>query len=116
MATARAAVNAAFITVYGHGEEAGRLRYLQGADQAVAVGGEQAAVNPNYSAIAADETPVVTQVVFVDPTHAAVLYELDIQGRPVLGPKVGHALLDGGTWRVTRGTYCVDVDSGGGHC
>ena len=63
--------------------------------------------------IAAASVPVVLQVVFTDPKDAAVLYEIDYQGSPVVGPKIGYAVLDGGTWKVTRATFCGDINNAG---
>ena len=53
------------------------------------------------------------QVVFTDAQDAAVLYEIDYQGTPTVGPKIGYAVLDNGTWKVTRATYCADIDNAG---
>jgi hypothetical protein len=113
-AAALTAVTDAFTVVYGHGAPSARFAYLQGADPQVAAASQQAAAN--NSTIAANSVPVVREVVFVDPSNAAVLYEIDYQGRAVVGPKTGYAVLDGGTWKVTRATYCADVNNGGAHC
>ncbi|MGO8860851.1 MAG: hypothetical protein ACLQRH_08790 [Acidimicrobiales bacterium] len=66
-----------------------------------------------YPQISLGSTPKVLQVVFTDPTDAAVLYEIDYEGKPTVGPKIGYAVLDGGTWKVTRATYCGDIDNSG---
>jgi hypothetical protein len=112
--SARAAVTKAFLTLYSHAAQSVRFQYLQGADAAVAAAGEKATAN--YSSLAAATTPVVKGVVFTDTTHAAALYEIDYQGHAVVGPKLGYAVLDSGIWKVTRASYCSDLDNGGGHC
>jgi hypothetical protein len=110
VASAEADVNTAFTTVYGHGPADQKLVRLQGgADPAVVAAGNAAAAA--YPQISAASTPVVLQVVFTDATDAAVLYEIDYQGQPTVGPKIGNAILDGGTWKVTRSTYCQDINN-----
>jgi hypothetical protein len=102
----------AFTTVYGDGPNDQKLVLLQGgADPAVVAAGNAAAAK--YPQISAGLTPVVLQVVFTDATDAAVLYEIDYQGQLTVGPKIGHAILDSGTWKVTRSTYCQDIDNSG---
>jgi hypothetical protein len=109
--SAKSAVQTAFETVYGHGPNDQKLRLLEGADQAVVAAGDAAA--RAYPQISAGSTPVVLQVVFTDSKDAAVLYEIAYHGSPTVGPKVGYAVLDGGTWKVTRATYCGDINNAG---
>jgi hypothetical protein len=112
VASAEAAVRTAFTTVYGDGPNDQKLVLLQGgAAPAVVAAGNAAAAR--YPQISAGSTPMVLQVVFTDATDAAVLYEIDYHGQPTVGPKVGHAILDAGTWKVTRSTYCGDIDNAG---
>jgi hypothetical protein len=112
VASAEAEVKTAFTTVYGHEPSDQKLVLLQGgAAPAVVAAGNAAAAK--YPQISAGSTPVVLQVVFTKATHAAVLYEIDYQGRPTVGPKIGYAILDSGTWKVTRSTYCQDIDNAG---
>ncbi len=110
-ASAKSAVQTAFETVYGHGPNDQKLRLLEGADQAVVAAGDAAALA--HPQISAGSTPVVLRVVFTDPKDAAVLYEIDYDGTPAVGPKIGYAVLDDGTWKVTRATYCGDIDNAG---
>ena len=112
VASAEAGVKTAFTTVYGDGPNDQKLVLLQGgANPAVIAAGDAAAAK--YPQISAGSTPVVLQVVFTDATDAAVLYEIDYHGQPTVGPKIGYAILDGGTWKVTRATYCGDIDNAG---
>jgi hypothetical protein len=112
VASAESAVRTAFTTVYGDGPNDQKLVLLQGgaAPAVVAAANAEAA---RYPQISAGSTPMVLQVVFTDATDAAVLYEIDYHGQPTVGPKVGHAILDAGTWKVTRSTYCGDIDNAG---
>ena len=113
-AAAQAAVTKAFLTLYSRADQSVRFQYLQGADAAVAAAGAKAAAN--FSSLASATTPAVKGVVFTDQTHAAVLYEIDYQGHAVVGPKLGYAVLDAGIWKVTRASYCSDLQNGGGRC
>ena len=111
-ASAKSDVENAFTTVYGHGQTDQRLQLLQGgADPTVVAAGNAAA--ESHPQIAAASVPVVLQVVFTDPKDAAVLYEINYQGTPTVGPKIGYAVLDGGTWKVTRATFCADINNAG---
>jgi len=87
------------------------MHLVEGADQTVVAAGEAAA--RSHAQIAASSVPVVLGVVFTDPTDAAVLYEIDYRGTPAVGPKIGHAVLVGGTWKVTRATFCGDINNAG---
>jgi hypothetical protein len=111
---AQGAVRTAFLTLYSHGDQSTRFQYLQNPDAQVAAAGVDAA--KNNATLASATTPAVLGVVFTDPTDATVLYEIDYQSHAVVGPKVGYAVLDNGTWKVTRATYCADLGNGGGHC
>ena len=111
-ASAKSAVQKAFKTVYGHGPTDQKLRLLQGgADPTVIAAGNAATVS--HPQIAASSVPVVLHLVFTDPKDAAVLYEIDYEGTPTVGPKIGYAILDDGTWKVTRSTFCADINNAG---
>ena len=112
VAQARAEVENAFTMVYGHEPYDQKLVLLQGgADPAVVAAGNAAAASRPQ--IAAGSMPVVLRIVFTDATHAAVLYEIDYNRQPTVGPKIGEAILDGGAWKVTRATFCQDIDNAG---
>jgi hypothetical protein len=48
----------------------------------------------------------VTTVTFTSPTTAEVLYTLSIDENPVLKGANGTAVLQDGTWRVSKFTFC----------
>ncbi|MEV6973076.1 hypothetical protein [Kitasatospora sp. NPDC093806] len=48
----------------------------------------------------------VTDVAFTSPTEATVTYELSLQGAVVEPAASGQAVLDKGTWKVSRSTLC----------
>jgi hypothetical protein len=108
---AKTDVENVFRAVYGQGTSAQKLRLVQGADQTVIAAADAAA--SAHAQVSASSAPVVLQVVFTDPKDAAVLYEIDYDGSPVVGPKVGYAVLDGGAWKVTRATFCGDINNAG---
>jgi hypothetical protein len=110
-ASAKADVENVFTAVYGQGSAAQKLALVQGADQTVIAAANAAA--SFHAQVSAASSPVVLQVVFTDPEHAAVLYQIDYQGSPVVGPKIGYAVLDGGVWKVTRATFCADINNAG---
>jgi hypothetical protein len=110
-ASAKADVESVFKAVYGQGTSGQKLRLVQGADQTVTAAANAAA--SAHAQVAAASAPVVLQVVFTDPHDAAVLYEIDYQGSPVAGPKIGYAVLDAGAWKVTRATFCADINNAG---
>jgi hypothetical protein len=55
------------------------------------------------------ENAVVKTVVFADPTHADVKY--DLKGTPLVGAD-GKAVLQDGKWKVGKATFCTLVDLG----
>ncbi|WP_327682447.1 hypothetical protein [Kitasatospora sp. NBC_00458] len=48
----------------------------------------------------------VTNVAFTSATDATVTYELSLQGSVVEPAATGQAVLDNGTWKVSRSTIC----------
>ncbi|MGO8864272.1 MAG: hypothetical protein ACLQRH_26380 [Acidimicrobiales bacterium] len=107
---ARAAVTKAFTILYSARPDSIKFAYLQDPSDLVARAGKAAAAT---AAIAAKTYAVVKKVVFTDATHAAVLYEIDYKGNPVVGPRIGDAVVVGGTWKVTRATFCGVIDDAG---
>ncbi len=111
-AAAQAAVVNAFDTVYTPDSPTSeKAALIEGFSGQIVVAA--AAVDRKYPSLTASVTPQVLQVVFTSPTDAAVLYATNYQGHTVMGPKIGYAVLDGGTWKVTRATFCQDIDNAG---
>ncbi len=52
------------------------------------------------------------EVGFLDEVRAAVQYQLSWSGGG-FAPQLGYAVLDGGRWKVARGTYCRLLESAG---
>lgn len=48
----------------------------------------------------------VTNVSFTSPTDATVTYELSLQGTVIEPSATGQAVLDNGTWKVSRSSLC----------
>ncbi|MEV0532563.1 hypothetical protein [Kitasatospora sp. NPDC050463] len=56
----------------------------------------------------------VTNVAFTSPTEATVTYELSLQGAVVEPSATGQAVLDNGTWKVSRSSLCGLLTQAGG--
>jgi hypothetical protein len=111
VSSARKAVRKAFDTLYSAEPDSVKFVYLQGGNAQVGKAGKAAAgTTPE---VAAKSLPVVKEVVFTTGTHAAVRYQIDYDGSPVVGPRIGHAVLVGRVWKVTLATYCGVIDGAG---
>ncbi|MDH6576841.1 hypothetical protein [Kitasatospora sp. MAP5-34] len=55
----------------------------------------------------------VNNVAFTSPTNATVTYALSLQGNVVEPAATGTAILDNGTWKVSRSTLCGLVTQSG---
>jgi hypothetical protein len=60
-------------------------------------------------------TITVGEVTFVDETHAALIYHLTISG-VVYPDTLGYAVLDGGSWKVSRATTCAILELAAVQC
>jgi len=67
------------------------------------------ASDPRVGQVKAD----VTKVEFTSPTQAKVTYALSLQGQVVQPDATGQAVLDNGTWKVSRSTLCGLVQQSG---
>ncbi|MEV7771011.1 hypothetical protein [Kitasatospora sp. NPDC086791] len=56
----------------------------------------------------------VTDVAFADASHATVTYSLSLQGTVVEPNASGQAVLENGTWKVSRSTLCGLLTQAGG--
>ncbi|MER7754538.1 hypothetical protein [Kitasatospora sp. NPDC097643] len=56
----------------------------------------------------------VTDVMFTSPTDATVTYSLSLQGTVVEPAATGQAVLENGTWKVSRSTLCGLLTQAGG--
>lgn len=66
-------------------------------------------------------TATISELVFTDPTTAAFEYSLtvavEVGADPtLLAGRFGKAVLQDGSWRITRATVCADMAMGGGYC
>ena len=69
-----------------------------------------------YPEAAKSITVTVHRIVFRDPTHAAVNFELFYERAMLLGPQDGEALLVDGRWLVSRDTRCRIIEQAGVAC
>jgi len=112
-AAVRFAVAAAFATAYGPGltiEQ--RAELIEDGAGLVPVMKIAADKNPQYRDLI---TAIVEEVRFIDATHAATRFSLEIDGSPVISG-IGRAVLVDGQWLVARDTYCGLQQLGGAWC
>jgi hypothetical protein len=83
---------------------------------------DSAALKPQLDQARAQNTQIVntmtitvSDVTFLDPTHASVVYHLTLQGIPNPDTR-GIAVLDNGTWKVARETTCDILRLAGVQC
>ena len=58
----------------------------------------------------------VDDVTFTSAGDATVRYRVLVDGVPTLQARIGAAVLDGETWKVTRDTVCADLQEVGAPC
>jgi hypothetical protein len=58
------------------------------------------------SPVAAHTVSTVTAVTFTSPDKANITYDLYVLGNKVLTGADGYAVLQGGTWKVSKFTFC----------
>lgn len=80
---------------------AGKTALLQNGDQLQPLL-QGFASDPRVSQVSAQ----VTSVQFTSPTSATVTYNLSLQGQTVQPNATGQAVLENGTWKVSRATLC----------
>ena len=73
---------------------------------------QQAGRNANPADIGAIVVRI-NWLVFLDPTQADLNFDLLVNNEPITANTTGTAILQAGTWRVGRSTYCAIVNRGG---
>lgn len=73
-------------------------------------------VRKNFPTAAATATVKVGQIVFTSPTDAALFFTVTYQDGAPYGTQIGHAVLENGSWLVSRDTYCGLMAFGGASC
>ena len=114
---ARAAIAKAYAVLDANaaGNTDAQLAYIQdGASilSALDEAGRRNNVSTQYPKVAW----VVRAVVFTSPTRASVGYDITNADQVLLGGQIGEAVLDAGTWKVTRATVCAVLALGGTTC
>ena len=110
---ARAAVTAAFEGAYrADGDTDAALTNVDGGDSAAVRDARQKAsdANPQY---VGRVTSVVTEIRFLDEREAAVRFEFRLDGKPFYAPQVGFAVLTPDGWKMTRSTFCDQLQTAG---
>jgi hypothetical protein len=67
------------------------------------------------SSTAAQTTAKVISVTVLSATQAKVTYDLLLSGKPALTNQSGTAILQGGTWKISVGSFCtlLIINNGG---
>ncbi|EIV93847.1 hypothetical protein FraQA3DRAFT_3563 [Frankia sp. QA3] len=114
-AAARAAVQAAFTQAFtgGTGDPQAVLSAVQDGPSLLAT---LALLRARFPDSVRTARPIVEEVVFLGPDRAAVRFEIFYGSRSRSGRRIGHAVLDGGRWKVTRQTYCQVMSWAGVPC
>jgi hypothetical protein len=92
-----------------------KLAYIQGGEgirSTLDEAGRRSNVSIQYPHVAW----VVREVVFTSPTRASVRYDIANPDQVLLADQIGEAVLDNGTWKVTRATVCAVLALGGTPC
>ncbi len=110
---ARDAVIQAFTQAYTGSIPLAERRAVMQDSQALAPYLDQA--RAGHEQLVDTATVTVSDVVFLDRTHASLRYQLTIQGAPQPAA-AGLAVLDGGRWKVARQTVCEAIQRAGVTC
>jgi hypothetical protein len=111
---ARAAIDAAFHTAFDAGiPDEQRFAAVEDGPELLAAGRRAAAKFPEA---AASISATVHRITFIDPTRAAVNFELLYEGAMLLGPQDGEAVFLDGHWKVSRATRCAIIEQAGVSC
>jgi hypothetical protein len=111
---AAAAVTAAYTQAFTGGQ--GPERALAAVEDGAALRETLRQARDNFPRATHTARVLVAEPVFTDPSHATVLFEIVYTGGARFGHQVGHAVLDGGTWKVARHTYCMVMSWAGASC
>ncbi len=115
-AAAEAAVRAVWEEVWAHPGAVTTEQQLAVVQDTRGVGAALDTVKAGVSEEVLDQTTIsIDGVVFASPAQAFVAYRVDIASG-TYARLFGELVLDGGTWKVTRGTACDLAETGGGIC
>ena len=111
---ARAEIDQAFHTAFDAGiADEQRFAVVEDGPELLPAGRQAAAKFPEA---AASISATVHGITFIDPTHAAVNFELLYEGAMLLGPQDGQAVYLDGHWKVSRETRCDIIEQAGVAC
>jgi hypothetical protein len=110
VAGATAQVKQAYSTFFSSGTPASnKLAHLESASTlGAAIKAAGKAIPPGQ------QSATVSSVTFTTPTEANLTYSLSIGGKVVLPNADGGAVLEAGTWKVAKKTFCTLVLLGAG--
>lgn len=108
----QAAFHTAFTAVKGQPPYASLATVQDGQD----LHGALDQLRSNFAAAAASASVTTGQVVFTSPTSAATEFTLSYTDGVPYGPHLGTAVLENGSWLVSRDTYCAVLAFGNAPC
>lgn len=115
-AAAAKAVRAAFRTAFT-AEPAGKPYFSLGAvEGGSALHGALDQLRASFAKAVQTVSVSTGQLVFTSPTDAVTKFTLSYSGGAPYGTKNGTAVLRGGSWLVSRSTYCMVLGFGGASC
>jgi len=118
VAAAMSAIGTAFHDGFdGASPESGRIAATQGGSEMVQLWHESAQLATRFGYTAeqiAGTTIVVSNISFIDATHAIVRFTLSIPGHgDVLVDRIGYAVFTDGRWKISTRTACDILSLGG---
>lgn len=80
---------------------------LEAVQDGAVLAGAAAQARRAWPVAAATMQVAIGDVAFLDPVRAAVQYQPYWEGAMDVGPQLGYAVLEDGSWKVARDTYCT---------
>ncbi|WP_076832456.1 hypothetical protein [Frankia sp. CcI49] len=114
VAAARSAVQQAYAQAFTSGQDPAYSLAAVEAGPSLAGTLEQAI--QNFPTATSTATVTTRDIVFTDPRHASLRYEITYQGGVTFGLQTGKAVISEGRWKVSRETYCHVMGWAGAVC
>ena len=102
---ARQAIETAYRKIFESAANRNNNRYLEGAP--VLTPAELRQLQSGYGDITGKLKVRINDFRFLNPTQAALSFDLLLNGQPVTGTTIGQAVFSNGQWKVARVTFCA---------
>ena len=110
------AVRAAFATAFTHPTPPQSYAPLLAVEGGSGLRGALDQLRASFPQVVATVTVSTGRLVFTSPTTAVVQFTLNYSGGAPYGTRNGGAVLRGGSWLVSRGSYCASLRYAGVTC